>query len=417
MKQLKLFFFVLFIFLSTQISALQLNSEAIFTQEYNEYKNITITIENIDSESIEDLDWQLNIPLDFEPIIYNQFEYIDATSSRSFLLSLKMSEWAKTGENKIGDIKINDLVIPVYTKIDSMLEIDDMKISRNSLSSNRIDTGDILEVRADDTVDFELRAENLFSDETFDDVIVSLYIRDLFGTTEKIESNPIRISEKRTETLRLSFQIPKNAIDKRYTVDVVVSGFSRESGIHEVTDMFYLDLRRSDYEFELTSTLSPNPLKCNEKDFRLYLKVVNLGSRNAQDLRLKAQSNQLNINFEEEFSLRNDFDKFEKRLTGSLNENTKGKYPIKVELYNSGSLIDSEIINLEFLGCEVEEINESKFEIIYTNIQKSNETKDSLEVVDKIELSTFDMIFITNIGVIILVSVSLLIVFSIKKKK
>lgn len=436
------YFFTLFLFLTSffipNVLGLSLNSpnEIVFDQDYEEYKNITITIGNENSFALEDLKWNVNLPTDFDVIIYNQFDNMDPNSQKSALLSIKMSKWVESGKNNIGNIEIfndNDSVeFNVYTDKDTMLDIYEMSVSRNSDDFDEIDSGDVLEVKPEDLVSFEIEIENLFNDEEQEmkDVTVSLYIDDLYGNTEKLESDVKDIDGDDRETFSLSFEIPKTANEDEYEINVVVSGFSDNYGYHKIESNFYVDVIRENYEFELEPILSPDRLVCGETDFRLYVKVLNTGSRKANDLRIDISSDDsLRLNYTEEFSLDESFygneNKYEKRLTGVLLNNEEGISSVRVNLYRSEQLILSKVVTLESVGCQVDsDTEESSFEIIYTDNINKNETTSSNNqqedskyqiVTNKNSLSLFDIIFFANIGVIILVSLFVLYVLAIKK--
>jgi hypothetical protein len=333
------------------------------------------------------------------------------------------------------------------------LDLSNLEVSvGSSTEDEENDTTISNDAEPNDIVEFEIELENLFDsdgdDENCDednendkneceieDIQIEITIKDIDdGDDLTKETEKFEISEGDKKTKTLTFEIP--GIIEEGTYDVVILIESDNAGNTSSYDIEWdlqLKVEKKDHDVQIVNyELTPEILNCGDIQTNLKIEIFNYGSKTENDVDIEVKGPDLNIREKvQNIELGKDYDKDAKHeedisITISEEFSVQGIYPLTINVYYDGELIDLKETNLEIRECVVEEPIIEEI-IIEENItEEVNETEEINETSETIKIATMEIkdkgfkdssYFLPIVGLLIFISIIIIIVLVILIKK
>ena len=432
-------FLIYFLILATFISVASVQgvyaltcetSDITFSQGFNMAENITVVINNNESIDLDNLVWDVVISPDYSPQIYNKFTSISSNSERTAIISINMSQYASSGKTQIGYILLHNanrsLQIPVYTNLDSYLQLDRIK-AQTPLKDYSVNSGTVINIKPGETINMSAYLKNELTDidDDMQNVVLTMIVQGMFGSNsndESFQSETFSLDAGKSRKVLIPIEIPAYVNDGKYKVVVRASSTTSVKGDHSTETYFYIKVQRDKNSFEFNPMLYPGNISCSEKEARLYLKVRNVGSDPADNMRIDVKNSALNLAFEDTFMLSDNLDSsnnvYEKQLTLNFFNKTPGRYDLSIELYSDNDLITSQTLTANLLSCSNAANTadqSSSFVIIRANSTKTS--ADDNADVKTAKTTTLNPIVIFFVFDMITVSVLLVVAYLVLKKR
>jgi uncharacterized membrane protein len=286
---------------------------------------------------------------------------IGSGTTGSFTLTVdtnSVNEGTYSGTIKVSNDKVEKTFSITIKVSDSKLIISDLDISVNEASDDDYENNEnINSIRPGDILYFDVEIENKFSDIDFDEVEVTITIKDIDDNDDIEEvSDEFTVSDDSKERVTLSLTIPVDADEGNYVVEVTVQGRdSDDDNLHEESWTLDLEVDRKSRDIEITSLeVFPEVLTC-QNSIEVSVRIANIGDKDTEDAMLEVYSSELDFSTTE-IGLELDEGEYLRRTFNiPLSELSNGLYVITVVAdYNSDYETDVESIILEKQTCSTE---------------------------------------------------------------
>ncbi len=260
-----------------------------------------------------------------------------------------------------------------YIPGQSMLAITDLDIKVDGESDKNLENGDTIgeEAKPLSEIEFSVKVDSLFTDKTdIDDVVVTIQIKDIDeGDDLEEESDEFNLDNGDDNKVTLNFKLPILVEEDTYEVIIRAEGEDENGEDHEVEWSIYLEVDKESHDIMIYDTrITPSTVTCTGYA-SLDLEVVNIGSKDEDDVTIQIKNSQLGINLEyKDIELESGSDEdstYDKRLQINVPDNTGvGTYPIDIKVYRDGNdLIASETVDLNVGACTQIQQKEDKVDV------------------------------------------------------
>lgn len=267
---------------------------------------------------------------------------------------------------------------PLTIKIRGMLEITDFDAYVDGDSQKNLENGDkIKDVKPGSELKLNIQVKNMFDDDIdIDDIVVTAEIREIDdGDDLEEESDEFDLEAGDKERKTLVFDIPDDAEEDDYVLDITVEGEDDDGVEHRLEWQLTVELNREKHDIRINEAYTiPSIVSCTRRA-TLTIKLINLGEKDEDDVVLEIISNALDINQAYEFEMSADPDDDDNKVTKTFNLNVPddlaaGTYSIDVDAYyNTDRLSDSKTVDLTVQECGIsdeDDEEEEETELVYT---------------------------------------------------
>ena len=308
-------------------------------------------------------------------------------------VNLTIPEDSSTGNVTIGNIyfrsnEYNSSSFPVIATVKGGLEIYDLDVTRvtrdgssdtdsDVAADGELDFGEDEDIGPGSTLEFDFRIENLFSDSDdieIHDVSVLVTIKEI-DDEEDIdeESDTFDLDPEEKDDVFLELKIPLKVKDADYDIEILVEGEDDDGVEHKVEWNLEMEVKKESHDLYIQSaSLTKDKLSCSRVT-SLKGKVINLGNRDEDDVKIEAKNPSLDLDYAKTVNLvedpYDDDNEYEAKIPIVVKDDVKaGTYPIDFNVYLKGRILfDTEKVNLVIEDCKtaeeiVEEEEETKEE-------------------------------------------------------
>jgi len=371
--------------------------------------------------------------------------------SSTIKVNLTIPEDSSTGNVTIGNIyfrsnEYNSSTFQVIATVKGGLNIYDLDITRvtkdgssdtdsDVVADGKLDFGEDEDIGPGSTLEFDFRIENLFSDRDdieIQDVSVTVTIKEI-DDEEDIdeESDTFDLDPEEKEDAFLELKIPLKVKDADYDIEILVEGEDEDGVEHKVEWNLEMEVKKESHDLYIQSaSLTKDKLSCSRVT-SLKGKVINLGNRDEDDVKIEAKNPSLDLDYTKTVNLvedpYDDDNEYEATIPIVVKDDVKaGTYPIDLNVYLKGRILfDTEKVNLVIENCktaeeekEEEEIKEEKNESVAVEVtQEENVTEVEQEQIpilnqekttvtkEKEPISTNKIIFWSIIATVVIIVV------------
>jgi hypothetical protein len=260
------------------------------------------------------------------------------------------------GTKSIGNVNVSSTekseTFSLSVDVRGRLAIDDLDIRVGSESSNNLDNNDKIgdDARPEDTVKFDITVENRYSrddDVDIDDVTVKVTIEDIDdGDDMEEEADEFDLNPKEREEVQLIFDLPLEIEEGDYNVVVEIEGEDDNGNTLSETWSLILVVDKKTHAVQIKrASLSQSEITQGQTTI-LTTEIINLGSRNEDEVVLEIKNSNLDINFKEvdielDNDLTDDDSKYRKTITISTADDlVPGTYSIDIRVYYDDDNLD-----------------------------------------------------------------------------
>jgi len=259
------------------------------------------------------------------------------------------------------------------------LAITDVDVKVDGRSSGRgLQDGNYIskDAEPESELEFDVTVKNFFprnSDIEIEDIVITVTIDKIDeGDEIDAESNEFDLDPQEDDNQELTLQVPLLVEEGDYDVVIEVEGEDRNRNNYRDEITIKLEVRKEDDELIIrTASLSSAVLDCS-RTARLDVEVINLGSDDQEEIRVKIENQQLGIVIDErdiELDEGDDEDSiFERFYTLNIDEDVApGTYGISIKAYyDDDKLADQATVDLVIAACErVEDEEEEGARVTY----------------------------------------------------
>ncbi|MFC1704850.1 CARDB domain-containing protein [Nanoarchaeota archaeon] len=317
---------------------------------------------------------------DGDPITYAWTQTSGPNVNLSNTNSVNPSFTPSEKADYVFQLTVNDSIVTssdsVSVKVGDKLVIKDLDVEVDGKSDN-VNNGDTIskEAKPGSTVEFKIEVENTFTESMdIEDIEVEVIIYDIDdGSDLDDEADEFKLRDGRDDQVTMEFEIPMMVDEDKYTVEINVKGEDEDGDDHEVQWIVYLEVEKERHEILIDELyLSPTTIKC-DRNPRLNVEIINLGSKDEDDVVIDIESPSLGIDLEDEgieLDEGSDEDsKYDRIYRFNIDDDVNpGTYPIKVTVYRDEDEEEaSESVNLMVQSCK--EIVEAQDDVtVETNV-------------------------------------------------
>lgn len=185
---------------------------------------------------------------------------------------------------------------------ESKLSIDRLNLLLNG-DSDRLSDGDDFEAQIGDTLEFEIKIENLYDGDDEEDieienVEVTIEIESWDdGDDEEFDSDDdVDIKPDDTETLVVNIgEIPSDIDDGSHQITITVEGEDEEGFEHRVVWTLEMEIEKEDEDIKVYSaSIEPTTVSCS-RSVTLNVKLLNAGTDDSDEIVLLVENSALGI--------------------------------------------------------------------------------------------------------------------------
>lgn len=341
--------------------------------------------------------------------------YDGSTGNLVFNVSHFTSFWS-VGSEKIA---INELEAKV-----------DGKNDKNVPNGGKISA----EAKPGSKVELKITLENLYTaqeDIKIEDITVEATVEEIEdGEDLELESNEFDLSESREKTIKLEFEVPLDAEEDSYNINMIATGKDSNGTEHRAEWNAELEVEKEKHEIAIGRVdINPKTIDC-QRLAALDAELLNLGSEEEKGVSIEILNGNLGISAKETglvLGTETDDYKFSKTFNFRIADNAaEGNYPISVNAYNKDSkLVQYKKIDLKVMDCvkqsgiedkeRVKSVNpyyqSSPDEDIIFNLQTLAAPEQSAEIIPFTDSEEY-LILLAGISVLLIVMILIGIVLS-----
>ena len=280
----------------------------------------------------------------------------------------------------------------VYMQRENKLIISDFDalINNKDTESNIDDGDDIQDLRPGDSVELTITADSEYSSRAeidIEDIEINVICdedEDLDFEDDNIDVGDLGPKDDTDETLNLN--IEEDAVDGTVTCDLFLSGTDENGAKHgERIEDFGVEIVRKSHDIVIKDVrVTPNAISCDDNSLQVAVDMINLGTRDEDEVAVQIQSIALGINEKISNLVIDEDDTSTETFIASIDKNLiEEKYALLVStFYDNSKQTDSVVIQVDNLCTEfVPEVEEeNNFEGTYTNVIGLSESSISAEM-------------------------------------
>jgi len=295
-----------------------------------------------------------------------------------------------------GGTALNTFTINVNRK--SMLEIYDLDVYVDDSKDSNLDDGDTIgkEAKPKSNIKFDFVIKNLFDEDTDDieieNIFITVTIKEIDdGDDLEEETKEFNLdAEEKSSIQSVEFDLPTAVDEGEYDVEIVVEGEEAKSPYteHRVEWTLTLDVEKEKHDMNLErAEFEQSTLSC-DRETTFYVKLVNFGSSDEDELILTIENSALGINIKQEDIEIDEGDDWSKSYTITVADDVLlGTYKVITKMYyDSSDYYDKEFelnaygsTDLIIKKCEVitpveEEEEEGEVIIVEPTAEEEEET-------------------------------------------
>ncbi len=207
-----------------------------------------------------------------------------------------------------GGTDSNTFTINVNRK--SMLQIYDLDVYVDGNKDSNLDDGERIgkETGPESTIKFDFVIKNLFDEDDEDieieDIVIYVTIKEIDdGDDLEEETKEFDLdAEEKSSTKSVEFDLPMDVDEGDYEVEIIVEGEESKSPYteHRVEWTLTLEVEKEKHDMDLKrAEFDQSTLSC-DRETTFYVKLVNFGSSDEDEIILTIQNTALDINIKEE---------------------------------------------------------------------------------------------------------------------
>jgi len=255
------------------------------------------------------------------------------------------------GKHSMGSIKVTSTEVIagksqiVYLSPKSYLRIDSVKVAGKE--SGKLSLSGPTEFKVKIVNDFTADLSNVF---------VNVKVLDVDGSDIEVESDSQDINAGDSHEFKAEIDLSKEVVDQdSYTMEVTVEGEDSNGATQKMTSTKTVNVDREKHKVVVKqASISEEELSCSRQT-TVRVEVENQGKNNEKDVMVKVKNSALKLDVKKE---KIDLDKF----SGSDNNQVAvleidvgnapaGSYPVSVEVYMGGALVDTKTVTLNVKDC------------------------------------------------------------------
>jgi|GEM_PF-4779577 len=259
---------------------------------------------------------------------------------------------------------VDDQSFSVKVTSKPQLYINDIKVKVDSKSSTIEQDGDSIskEAAPGSTVKFTINACNNFTDAQdikINSVNANVNILNIDDGSDidQDATSQKDISAGHCQKFDASIDIPYNAAEDTYDVEVTVDGDDENNNVHKAVWNIALDVKRENHQIIIRQDdLMPTSTSCGISPI-LGLRIENIGQNDESDASVRIQNSDLGVDLEETgISLSSDGtssdSSFNKDFQINIGQDVApGTYPLTITTYYSGKQSDTKTVDLDVTEC------------------------------------------------------------------
>ena len=255
------------------------------------------------------------------------------------------------GKHSMGSVKVTSTEVAagmsqkVYLSPKSYLKIDSVEVEGKE--SGKFSLAEPTEFKVELVNDFKI---------DLTDVFVTVTVLDVDGDDLEVESESVDIDAGDSETVSVDVDLSKEFVDEdSYTVEVTVEGEDENGATQKNTMTKIIQVDREKHKVVIKqASLSEEEVSCTRAT-TVRVEVENQGKNNEKDVMVKVKNSALKLDVKKE---KIELDKF----SGDDNDYVAvlavdaanaavGSYPLTVEVYMGGSVVDTKTVTLNVKDC------------------------------------------------------------------
>ncbi len=255
------------------------------------------------------------------------------------------------GKHEMGSIKITSAEVAagavqkVYLSPKSYLRINSVEVKGKE--SGKFSLSEPTEFKVEIVNDF-----------TFDltDVFVTVTVLDVDGDDLDEESESMDIDKGDSEDFKVEFDLSKEVVDEdSYVVEFTVEGEDDNGATHKMTETKTVNVDREKHKVVMKqASVSEEELSCTRAT-TVRVELENQGKNKEDDVVVKVKNSALKLEVKKE---KIELDKFSGDdndyvavLAVDAGNVAAGSYPLSVEVYLEGALVDTKTVTLNVKDC------------------------------------------------------------------
>lgn len=282
----------------------------------------------------------------------------------------------------------------------SRILISKVDVKVDGKSDKDLNDGDTInkEAEPESDIQFKIEIESLYSDDDdldIENIEVTVTIRDIDdGDDLEEESKEFDLKPEKDKRVTLDFKLPLELDEDTYEIEIRVEGEDENNTDQEASFTLYLDVEKKSHEIRVKRAyLSPSEISC-QRTVKLETTIINTGNKDEDDVSLKIENTQLNINkpIEDiELDEGTSDNTYDFTYYFDISDDIKaGTYPISIKTYYDSKLSGYDTVNLIVKDCVVEK--EAKQEHIVT-VKKADENITAMPAAKPVEKKVTEIIF------------------------
>jgi len=252
----------------------------------------------------------------------------------------------------------------VYVNPEEKLDFDDLDIFIDGDQESNVENGKKIgeTAKPGSEIELKIKLKNTFSIDSeieIRDITLTVTITDEDGDdvdSADADVGDLDADEKSAEE-SVSFILPLDVQEGKHTIEIEAEGDDEKGITHRVIWKVYYELEKRSHDVIIHKTyLTPESVRC-ARNTVLSIKIMNIGSKTEDKVRLQATNSDLGINFnKQDIELNRDPDSSENTYTQEILIDAKGKaagaYPILIKAYYDTDLLDDiKTANLVIEDC------------------------------------------------------------------
>ncbi len=284
------------------------------------------------------------------------------------------------GKHSIGSVKVTSTEVgagmsqKVYLSPKSYLRIDSVKAAGK-------ESGKLL---LSGPTEFKVKIVNDFTAD-LSNVFVNVKVLDVDGSDIEAESDSGDINAGDSHEFKAEIDLSKEVVDQdSYTVEVTVEGEDNKGATQKMTTTKIVTVDREKHKVVVKqASISEEELSCSRQT-TVRVEIENQGKNNEKDVMVKVKNSALKLDVKKD---KIELDKF----SGSDNNDVAvleidagkapaGSYPLSVEVYMGGSLVDTKTVTLNVKDCgSLTNSNTSKGQQTYVSNEEAKAQSVALQ--------------------------------------
>ena len=284
------------------------------------------------------------------------------------------------GKHEMGSIKVTSSELPagksqkVYLSPKSFLRIDKVEVEGKESGKFSLT----------EPTEFVVEVVNDFTQD-LTDVFVTVTVLDVDGDDLEQESESVDIDNGDSETISVEVDLSKEVVDEdSYEVEITVEGEDDNGATHKMTQTKTFNVDREKHKVVIKdASVSEEELSCTRAT-TVRVELENQGKNNEDDITVKVKNSALKLDVKKEnieldkFS--GDDNDYVAVLAVDAGNVVAGSYPLTVEVYMGGSLVDTKTVTLNVKDCgSLTSSNTSKGQQTYVSSEEAKAQSVALQ--------------------------------------